>query len=267
MNSRNLYSSFEVSDSTELEGKREDYLTNETPIAISYNGISHVVMMATPNDLEDFAIGFSFSEGIVQSKDDIFDIQIKKNSNGTEINLEIDQENFINLKKIKRNLSGKTGCGICGVESLDYFSDRLNRLYPSRNEILLKKDIIFKSLSDFNNSQEAHSKTGSIHAASFFDSNGKILSTSEDVGRHNALDKLIGRILVKRLNGGFVICSSRASYEMVQKILVTKIPILIAISAPTSMAVELAKKNNLTLIGFAREKRFVVYSHKERIIE
>ena len=147
MNSRNLYSSFEVSDSTELEGKREDYLTNETPIAISYNGISHVVMMATPNDLEDFAIGFSFSEGIVQSKDDIFDIQIRKNSNGTEINLEIDQENFINLKNIKRNLSGKTGCGICGVESLDYFSDRLNRLYPSRNEILLKKDIIFKSLS------------------------------------------------------------------------------------------------------------------------
>jgi formate dehydrogenase accessory protein FdhD len=262
----NLYSKYLVTDSNLPNTDSEDYLSNEIPIAISYNGITHVVMMASPTDLEEFVAGFSFTEGIISKFEDIFDIEIKKNENGIQIDVEIAQENFQKLKEVKRNLSGKTGCGICGIESLDYFAQRLLAQYPKKQNYELKKKIIQKSLEVFNANQDAQSKTGSIHAAALFDKDAHLISIKEDVGRHNAMDKLIGSKLMKNLLGHFIVCSSRASYEMVQKVLTTEIPILIAISAPTSMAVNLAVNNSLTLIGFAREKRFVTYAHKHRII-
>ena len=174
---------------------------------------------------------------------------------------------FQKLKNLKRNLSGKTGCGICGIESLDYFNTRLNLNYPEKVNYQITSEQITASLDAFKSNQKGQVKTGSIHAAALFDAYGNLLSIKEDVGRHNALDKLIGRKLIDNLDGSFIVCSSRASYEMVQKVLVTDIPILIAISAPTSMAINLALQHNLTVIGFARDKRFVVYSHKNRIIE
>jgi formate dehydrogenase accessory protein FdhD len=267
LNQQNLYSEYKVSDSDNLEQNRTDFLSNEFPIAISFNGISHVVMMATPMDLEDFVIGFSFTEGIISSIVDVFDIEISKNDYGIEVAVEIAQEPFQKLKHLKRNLSGKTGCGICGIESLEYFTNRLKLNYPEKIEYQITSEQIAASLDAFKSSQKGQVKTGSIHAAALFDVDGNLLSIREDVGRHNALDKLIGRKLVDNLDGSFIVCSSRASYEMVQKVLVTDIPILIAISAPTSMAVNLALQHNLSVIGFARDKRFVVYSHKNRIIE
>lgn len=266
MSDPSLYSKHLVTDSNLPNSDTEDYLSNEMPIAISYNGIAHVVMMASPTDLEEFVVGFSFTEGIISKFEDIFDIDIKKNDNGIQIEVEIAQENFQKLKEVKRNLSGKTGCGICGVESLDYFSQRLLANYPKKKDNPLDKKIVQKSLEIFNANQDAQSKTGSIHAVALFDQDANLLSIKEDVGRHNAMDKLIGSKLMNNLLGHFIVCSSRASYEMVQKVLTTEISILIAISAPTSMAVNLAVKNSLTLIGFAREKRFVTYAHKYRII-
>ena len=194
-------------------------------------------------------------------------IEISKNDYGIEVAVEIAQEPFQKLKHLKRNLSGKTGCGICGIESLEYFNNRLKLNYPEKIEHQITSKQIAASLDAFKSSQKGQAKTGSIHAAALFDLDGNLLSIREDVGRHNALDKLIGRKLVDNLDGSFIVCSSRASYEMVQKVLVTDIPILIAISAPTSMAVNLALQHNLSVIGFARDKRFVVYSHKNRIIE
>ncbi|NCX68103.1 MAG: formate dehydrogenase accessory sulfurtransferase FdhD [Betaproteobacteria bacterium] len=267
MNQQNLYSEYKVSDSDNLQQNRIDFLSNEFPVAISFNGISHVVMMATPMDLEDFVIGFSFTEGIISSIDDVFDIEISKNDHGIDVEVEIAQEPFQKLKHLKRNLSGKTGCGICGIESLEYFTNRLKLNYPKKKNFLITTKLITASLDTFKSSQKGQVKTGSIHAAALFDADGNLQSIKEDVGRHNALDKLIGRKLIDNLDGSFIVCSSRASYEMVQKVLVTDIPILIAISAPTSMAVNLALQHDLSVIGFARDKRFVVYSHKNRIIE
>lgn len=267
MERKNLFTKHTVIDSTSNEDQKQDYLTNETPIAISYNGITHVVMMATPEDLEDFVVGFSYTEGVISSATDIFDIDIKNNINGIEIAVNIDQENFQKLKQVKRNLSGKTGCGICGVESLDYFYSKLNHSYPKKRETELSHDSILLALDTFTNNHLSQKITGSMHAVALFNKKLEMLSIREDVGRHNALDKLIGAILKNNYTGQFVICSSRASYEMVQKVLMTDIPILIAVSAPTSMAVDLAEKNSLTLLGFAREKRFVIYTHKERIIK
>ena len=148
-----------------------------------------------------------------------------------------------------------------------YFNNRLKFNYPEKIEHQITSKQIAASSDAFKSSQKGQAKTGSINAAALFDLDGNLLSIREDVGRHNALDKLIGRKLVDNLDGSFIVCSSRASYEMVQKVLVTEIPILIAISAPTSMAVNLALQHNLSVIGFARDKRFVVYSHKNRIIE
>ena len=267
MNQQNLYSEYKVSDSDNLKQNRTDFLSNESPIAISFNGINHVVMMASPIDLKDFVIGFSFTEGIISSIDDVYDVEISNHNHGVEIAVEIAQEPFQKLKYLKRNLSGKTGCGICGIESLEYFSNRLKLNYPKKKEFKINSTQIRKSLDSFKSSQKGQERTGSIHAAALFDSDGNILSIREDVGRHNALDKLIGRKLIDKLDGSFIVCSSRASYEMVQKVLVTDIPVLIAISAPTSMAVDLALEHNLCLVGFARDKRFVSYSHKQRIIE
>lgn len=253
-----------VFDSQDQFKPKQDLLIEETPVSISYNGISHVVMMASPGDIEDMAIGFSLTEGIVASSREIYGIEKNKTELGIEVNVEISSESFVKLKEVKRNLAGKTGCGICGVESLSYFNSFLNKDYPNRNELTITEKLISKGLIEFKANQIIQIKTGSTHAAAFFDQHGNLQLIREDVGRHNALDKLIGAINLDQ--NGFIVVSSRASYEMIQKVLVTKIPIIIAMSAPTNLATELAEKNNLTLIGFATNQRFVVYCGKERLV-
>ena len=253
-----------VFDSQDQFKPKQDYLTQETPVSISYNGISHVVMMASPWDIEDMAMGFSLTEGIVESRREIYGIEKIKTQLGIEVSINISSESFAKLKEVKRNLAGKTGCGICGVESLNYFNNFLNKDYPKRFELIITDKVLKKGLKEFGKNQINQIKTGSTHAAAFFDQHGNIELIREDVGRHNALDKLIGAIDFEKF--GFIIVSSRASYEMIQKVLVTKIPIIIALSAPTTLAIDLAEKNNLTLIGFATDQRFVVYCGKERLV-
>lgn len=239
-----------------------DLLVVETPVALIYNGISHVVLMCTNDDLEELAIGFSMTEGIIDSYHDIHDIEIIPSCNGVELHIELANRCLHKLKGLKRNMVGRTGCGICGTESLDRFSKPLvplgfNVKYP------VKK--IDSALEQLSKNQTLNQLTGATHATGYVDVNGDLVAIYEDVGRHIALDKLIGCITKKELTGGAILVTSRASYEMVQKTIVAGVEVLLAMSAATEMAVSLAEKNNLTLIGFCRTGRANIYSHVKRI--
>jgi FdhD protein len=242
----------------------EEILAEETPVAIVYNGLSHVVMMASPCDLEDFAKGFSITEGIIKNLSDIYSIEVLKKDNGIEINVEISTEQFTHLKEIRRNLTGRTGCGLCGAESLDQV---LKIPKIRKNKTKFSSIYVLKALKKFSNQQKIQKKTGATHASGLFDSKGNLVILKEDVGRHNALDKLIGAASnLKISNNYFVITSSRASYEMVQKVAYMNLKLLVAISAPTALAKRLADKIDMTLIGFARNNRYNCYTHPEQVI-
>ncbi len=242
----------------------EDVLAEETPIAIVFNGISHVVMMASPCDLEDFAKGFSITEGIIDNVSEIYSIDILKKENGIEIDVEISSDKFSRLKEVRRNLTGRTGCGLCGAESLDQVLKIPN---SKKNLSTFLSSVILNALKQFPTQQELQKKTGATHACGLFDSDGNLINLREDVGRHNALDKLIGASSnLNVFDNYFVITSSRASYEMIQKIAFMNLNLLVAISAPTALAKRLADKLEITLLGFARNNQFNCYAHPERII-
>ncbi len=255
----------EVRKSTSLNLKGIENIAEETPIALIYNGISHVVMMGTPSDLEDFAVGFSITEGIVNEISDIYSVQIEKQNNGIELNIKISAESFSKLKEIRRNLTGRTGCGLCGAESLSQ-AIRIPDIKKSKHQF--KSENILKALNNFSNNQMLQKETGATHASALFSEEGNIKIIREDIGRHVALDKLIGAGLKNIIKEDFfIITSSRASYEMVQKIAYLNLKLLVAISAPTGLAIRLAENLGITLVGFARESRYTIYSHNERIIE
>jgi FdhD protein len=255
----------EVRKSTSLNLKGIENIAEETPIALIYNGISHVVMMGTPSDLEDFAVGFSITEGIVNEISDIYSVQIEKQNNGIELNIKISAECFSKLKEIRRNLTGRTGCGLCGAESLSQ-AIRIPDIKKSKHQF--KSENILKALNNFSNNQMLQKETGATHASALFSEEGNIKIIREDIGRHVALDKLIGAGLKNIIKEDFfIITSSRASYEMVQKIAYLNLKLLVAISAPTGLAIRLAENLGITLVGFARESRYTIYSHNERIIE
>ena len=255
----------EIFKSDSLENSYQEFVAEETPVALTFNGISHAVMMATPQDLKDFAYGFSISEGLVKNVEDIFSIEINQVDQGIELNIEISSEAFMKLKGRRKNLAGRTGCGICGSESLSQiFIESENRI---SNNSLFDLNIIKRALEKFGDNQIIKNKTGSTHACSLFDNKGDILCTREDVGRHNALDKVIGLALNTKINleNTFLIISSRASFEMVQKASFIGCQLIIAISAPTALAIRLANKMNITLAGFAKNKDFNIYTHKNRL--
>ena len=198
----------------------QDQIAREVAIAIVYNGISHAVMMATPRDLEAFAIGFSLTEQIVKSIDEIQNLEIDEQRLGFEINLQISNRSFTNLKERRRNLMGRTGCGICGLESLEQLS--FANIQVSSN-CELSHLAINSAVAKLRAYQPLQSLTGAVHGAAWCDRQGNIVNLLEDVGRHNALDKLIGtlagnnKLKKNELANGFLLVSSRASYEMVQK--------------------------------------------------
>ncbi|QDO99954.1 formate dehydrogenase accessory sulfurtransferase FdhD [Thalassotalea sp. PS06] len=236
----------------------DDSLIEEKPIALVYNGLTHAVMMLTPIELEYFAVGFSLTEGIIDDPADIFDIELITQVNGLELNIELNSRQFNRLKQRRRSLTGVSGCGLCGKESLDMVNIELP---PLATEPLPSPQLIEEILQKFSNAQILNKECGSVHACGFFDARGNPIHVSEDVGRHNAMDKLIGYLAVKNVEQrqGIVMASSRASYEMVQKCLQQKLSTLISVSAATSMAMELATQGNMNLIGFARPGRHVVY--------
>ena len=248
-----------------------DTVASETPVALVYNGISHAVMMATPADLEDFALGFSLTEGILQSPRQLLDFEVIRSNKGIELTMTIAAEPFATLKTRRRNLVGRTGCGICGSESLGQAVRYPAGIEQDRNRLLLTHQAIQKAAVGIAVKQSLQNETGAVHGAALCASDGEILLVREDVGRHNALDKLLGAVAKNDAERGFEICkgfilvTSRASYEMVLKTVSARIPILAAVSAPTSLAIELADKTGLTLVGFVRKGRHVVYSNGKRL--
>ena len=239
-----------------------DWVATETAIAMVYNGISHVVMMATPANLEDFALGFSLSEGILQSAKQLLDCEIKETDKGIELALTITAEPFAKLKQKRRNLVGRTGCGLCGAESLDQAITEPARVSA---DLSISHQALQKAASALASEQKLQQQTGAVHGAAYCNQQGEIVLVREDVGRHNALDKLLGALATAPQEPGFVLITSRASYEMVAKTSSANIPLLAAVSAPTSLAIELAEKSGLTLVGFTRIGRHVVYANGQRI--
>ncbi len=252
--------------------EKMDQIANEIPAALVYNGVSYAVMMVTPFELEEFARGFSLTEGLIDQFSDIYDIDIMTHEQGTEIALTISNKCFLALKEKRRNLAGRTGCGICGIESLDQLQQapqlRGTKLPVSHSAI----DRATSSLTQF---QPLQQSTGAVHGAAWCNLEGDIVRVCEDVGRHNALDKLIGALYAdgdqthlkegRFQQGGFLLISSRASYEMIQKAAKADIAIVVAVSAPTSLAISTAEKVGISLVGFSRQGRHVVYAHSDRI--
>ena len=237
----------------------EEKVALETPVALVYNGISHVVMMATPHDLEELALGFSLSEGIIDNADQFYGMDVEIKAEGIELKIEISTQKFVQLKHWRRNQTGRTGCGLCGAESLQQAIRPVPAVVPVApiDAAILQQAIL--SLSD---KQLLQQETGASHCAAWYDLAANMLMLREDVGRHNALDKLIGALHHEQaeLEQGFAVISSRASYEMVVKSCQAGISRLVAVSAPTGLAIQMARDANLTLIGFARPGRFVSYS-------
>nr|WP_246624668.1 formate dehydrogenase accessory sulfurtransferase FdhD [Oceanobacter mangrovi] len=236
----------------------QDLLAEEVAVALVYNGISHAVMMSSPLDLADFALGFSLTEGIIARPDQCYGIEVVEQCNGIEVQIEIASECFAGLKQRRRNLTGRTGCGLCGAESLQQ-AVAAPVLVSSAD--LPSDAAVERALQQLTDNQPLQSVTGAVHGAGWCSSAGDILLLREDVGRHNALDKLIGALQGSGLQQqpGFVLVSSRASYEIVNKCAAAGIANLVAVSAPTSLALEHAKAAGINLIGFARPGRHVVY--------
>ena len=244
----------------------DDFVAEEVPVVLMYNGVSHVVMLATPTNLEDFALGFSLTEAIIANASELESAKVYQRSNGIEVQVKIPEARFQGLADKGRNLTGRTGCGLCGATTLK------QAIKPTRSvsgELKISASQLTTALQNLSEHQKLNQLTGAIHAVAWVSPENGIIELREDVGRHNALDKLIGALLKRDTNfgAGFMITTSRASYEMVQKATAVGVTILVAISAPTALAIRLAQPSGLTLIGFARDNSCVIYSHSQRFTE
>ena len=247
------------------QGVRMDIVPEEVPVALAYNGITHAVMLASPADLADFGLGFSLSEGILQRADELFDLEVESGERGVVVQMRIAGDRFAGLKARRRTLAGRTGCGLCGVDSLDQVARPVPMLPPEPH---IPAAALRWALDQLHVRQPLHARTGGVHAAAWADASGALHLVREDVGRHNALDKLIGALACERRDPttGFAVVTSRASFEMVQKAASVGIPMLAAVSAPTGYAIRLAQTCGLTLAAFVRGTRYTLYAHPERLI-
>jgi FdhD protein len=241
-----------------------DWLAEEVPVALVFNGISHAVMLCSPTDLEDLALGFALAEGIVQTAQQVFGIEVHTAANnmGIELQLHIAAANQALLKERRRSLAGRTGCGLCGTDSLA----QLQRNAPQVPTQHIQAAAIAHAQRCLAQQQPLQQLTGAVHAAAWCSTAGDLLSVREDIGRHNALDKLLGALHHQGITSrdGFVCITSRASYEMVQKAAVLGTGVLAAVSAPTALAVKTAQDCNLALAGFTRADNLVAYTFAER---
>ena len=240
----------------------EDVLAEEVPVALVYNGISHVVMMATPRDLQAFALGFSLSEGIISATAEIYGMDVVPVCGGIEVQIELSARRFMALKEQRRAMAGRTGCGVCGVEQLQHIGKPVPPLAFTQRFNLQHLDRGLAQLSLF---QPIGQQTGCTHVAAWMNEDGSLSQGCEDVGRHVALDKLLGYRSQQPWHHGAVIVSSRASYEMVQKAAMCGAELLFAVSAATSLAVDVADRCGLTLVGFSKPGRATVYTHPQRL--
>jgi formate dehydrogenase accessory protein FdhD len=244
-----------------------ELVADEVPVALVYNGISHAVMLASPRDLEDFALGFSLGERIVRDARDIHDIEVEQAPHGIAIEMRIAAGAMLRLKQTRRARTGKTGCGLCGVESLAGFDEDAFADLRGSSGVRFAPAALHRAMAAMPARQDLHHATGAVHAAGWANRDGELLCVREDIGRHNALDKLVGALARGRADtaDGFAVVTSRASFEMVQKAARAGFPVLAAVSAPTALAVQVAERAGLTLAGFVRGGRHVLYSHPQRL--
>ncbi len=245
------------SDGTREPGNRK--VAIESPVAISFLGIGYAVMMATPANLEDFAVGFAFSERLIDNASDVTAIDIERVENGILLGIELAGERHDRLLKRVRHRVGETSCGLCGIENLE---QALRPLPVAPRPGRIETPAIFAALEELRAHQPLNDWTGAVHAAAWCDAGGAILAVREDVGRHNALDKLVGHGLRdgRDFGAGFVLLTSRCSYELVEKAALAGIALLVTVSAPTALAVDRAAEAGLTLIALARADAMLVMS-------
>ncbi|KVS37925.1 formate dehydrogenase accessory sulfurtransferase FdhD [Burkholderia ubonensis] len=239
-----------------------DRVVEECPVALVFNDISHAVMMATPIDLDVFGLGFALSEGIVERASDVFDIESECTASGAVVRLTVAQQAFMALKARRRALAGRTGCGVCGIESIEQLDLHPSRIRHAGAAAGIGADAVERASRALPAHQVLMRDTGGIHAAAWCSRDGAVVDVFEDVGRHNALDKLIGQLAQRRADtrDGFVFLSSRASYELVRKAARLDIPMVATISAPTSLAIDVAREAGIRLLGFCRGDGFVEYT-------
>lgn len=251
----------------ELRGERTaaaDHVAEECPVALYYEGIPHVVMLASPGDLEDLGTGFTLTEGIVESPAEIGGVELGQEEGATVLRLSIPQQRFSQLLLRRRNLASRSGCGACGAETV---AEAIRKPAPVQREFRIRSNEMHEALVKLRSLQSVNAITGSLHAAAWVVPGEGIVVVREDVGRHNALDKAIGALVRSGRDpgDGYLLITSRASYEMVQKAATAGVSLVAAVSAPTAMAIDVAQEANLTLIGFAREGRHVLYTHPWRL--
>ena len=237
----------------------------ETPVAFSYAGTTHAVMMASPADFEDFALGFSLTEGIISSPDEIEAIEVEDLGAGIDIQIRLKDAANTRFEARRRRLAGPVGCGLCGIESIE---EAMRSVRDVRQPALtLSAGDITQSVKMLAKLQPLHAETGAVHAAGFYVPGKGIAAAREDVGRHNALDKLAGALAKAGTDGttGAVVVTSRVSVEMVQKTAAIGAPIIIAVSAPTALAIRTAEEAGMTLVALVRGEDFDVFTHPERV--
>jgi FdhD protein len=246
--------------------RTSDFVTEEVPVALVYHGVPHVVMLASPADLEDYAVGFTVSEGLVGSPSEIQSVEVERAAESIEVRIGIAGERFSELLRRRRNLTGRSGCGLCGAETVE------EAIRPpvqvARGPTVTSADL-HAALVQLESMQPVNARTGSIHAAAWVVPGQGIQLVREDVGRHNALDKVIGALVRSGTDvaAGYPVITSRASFEMVQKAAAAGITFMVAVSAPTALAIRMAEQTGLTLVGFARRDQHVVYAHPHRLAE
>jgi FdhD protein len=245
-------------------GDHDRCIPQEVPIALVYDGTTYAVMMASPSDLEDFAVGFSLAEGIVASPEEIESLEVVEQENGIELRMWLAVHRRHDLAERRRRMAGPTGCGLCGVESLEAALPVCPRVTA---EFTATATDIAGALASLEPAQALNRQTRAVHGAGFWTKENGLVALAEDVGRHNALDKLVGALRRAHVDvaDGILLLTSRVSVEMVQKAAVAGAPIIVAVSAPTALALKTAEAAGITLIGVARADGFEVFTHPHRL--
>ncbi len=238
----------------------------EAAVALSYNGRSHAVMMATPKDLEDFAVGFSLTEGIICSAEEIEEITVEPLEQGIDIQICLKEKANLRLKARHRRLMGPIGCGLCGVESIEEAMRKVPVI--ATTPLKLTAEEVLQSVRLLAERQQLYKQTGAVHAAGFYVPGQGVVNLREDVGRHNALDKLAGALVRNGIAGisGAIVITSRVSVEMIQKTAVLGSAVLIAVATPMALAVRAAEEARMTLVALVRDSEFDIFTHPERIV-